>query len=357
MKKKILSFAVAMALTLTAAICLAACERKDTKYYYTISLPEHCEINFSGQGGDDQGFYVLDGESLEFYILVEEGYQSTDFKVTDGSAEIAPIKIDKYEGTDYIVQYTYYYTPKAVFEIKATGTFTKIVKEFTMSKTEEYIDDDENNTNRELFIRFKQNSYGLPTTETVYADFVNGYLNNFHKDLAFGDTIGFDVYYKGTEFMGNPNIEFSYICKRELYYEENEIGYHYTYTQRLEEVTLFFGNFIKSKDINIKTSEAHYLIGDIESDKLDITRQENGKEVTITLKNHTEIDKTILDNLKLVINGENQNIDFSDSSSNGVFTITLKNPWEYSSEYRDRTDYDFDLNFYEFDYFGGVINF
>lgn len=355
MKKKLFSSIIAFAFILTGAVCLTACGGGDAKYYYTQDVPEHCEIVFQGQAWDDAGYYVLDGEKLDFWVNVEEGYECTDFKLTIGSTELTPTATQNYGETDYVIQYTYSYTPTADFAIKVTGNFAKINKQLTMSKAEWYDETDANNS--QLFIRFKQNSFGLPTTETVYSTFVNTRLNNFTRTMAYGDSLSFDVYYKGTTFLGDPSVADgpSGSCDSTFYHENGEIGQHFTYTQGYENSTVTFSNYIKDRNLNVVANSAGHLYkGDISSDKLNITLPfPDSKTVTITLKNYSSIDAQILSGLTLKINGENQNVDFT-QLVDGVYTFELKNPWEYSESYSSLS-YEIDLNFYEFNYFDGIV--
>lgn len=355
MKKKFISLGLAFALSLTCAVCLTACGGGGTKHYYTQDLPEHCEIAFQGQTWDDKGFYVLDGENCDFWIDIEEGYECSDFKLTAGATELTPTETQKYAETDYVVQYKYSFTPTADFEIKATGNFTKIVKQITMSKTDWYDETDTNNN--ELFIRFKQNSFGLPTSETIYSTFVKTRLSvPFTRTMSFGDCLEFDVYYKGTTFFGDPSVADgpSISCNSIFYHDNGEIGYHFTYTQSYEDSNVTFGNYTAQRIMFIIISENSGMQNSLKSDKLDIIFPEaNSQTVTITLKDYENVSADVLSGLKLKINGENQNINFSDDSTNGVFTINLKDPWEYGETYS--TSYEINLNFYEFDYFNGVV--
>lgn len=355
MKKKFLSFVLTFAFILTGALFLTACGG-ETKHYYTTEDSEHCEIVFQGQTWDDAGFYVLDGEKIDFWVNIEEGYECADFKLTVGSTELTPTETHYYGDTNYVVQYTYSFTPNSDFAIKTTGNFTKISKQLTMSKDEWY--DETNTNNSQLFIRFKQNTFGLPTVETVYSNFVKNRLSvNFVRNIPYGEGFSFDIYYKDADFVGDPSVADGPAenCVSTFYNENGEIGYHFTYTQRYSNSNVTFGNYTASRNIYILTSELSGMQDSLESDKLDITLPEEGsKIVTITIKDYANIDSEILSGLKLNINGKNQNIDFSESSTNGVFEITLKNPWQYSDSWSNLS-YEINLNFYEFDYFNGIV--
>ena len=345
---------LAFALMLTGSICLAGC-KKDVKYYYTVELPEHCEIVFTGQAWDDDGYYVLKDESIEFHINVEEGYQASDFKLFIGSTEVTPtLSSSDYEGTTITHSYRYSFTPTADFKIKATGNFNKVVKSLTISKAEWYDETDANNS--QIFIRFKQNSFGLPTTETNYLTFVKSRLNeSIVKDLEYGDSLSFDVYYKGTDFIADPSVADgpSTSCNSKFYHESGEIGYHFTYTQWYEDSTITFSNYTAQRIMQITTSGNSATQDNISSDKLDITLPETGSQtITITLKDYANIPANVLNELKLKVNGENQNVDFTQLNG-GVYTFELKNPWEYGAMYK--ATYEINLNFYEFEYFNGVV--
>ncbi len=356
MKKKIFGFMFAFAFIMTGALCLTACGQ--TKHYYSIDLPEHCEFMDSGYAWDDNGTYVLGGETLEFHINIDEGYYSNDFKLLINSTEVAPTYVDQNTYDDLTIAYSYHYsiTPTADFTITASGTFTQVVKQVTLSKAEGHfteVNADENN----LFIRFKPNSYGFPVEETTYANFVKNNLNvNQTRNLPYGSGFSFDVYYKGTDFINAPFVIINSPanCTNEFYHENNEIGYHFVYTQGYQSSTLDFGSWTANRSFSIKTNDfgggAQYSII---HDKLEILLPEgDSKTLTITLKDYTNIAEDIKTGLRLVINGEDQNINFADSTT-GTFEITIKNPWEYSERYD--TWYEIDLNFYEFEYFDGVV--
>ena len=350
MKKKFFSLVFAFAFILTGTLCLTACN-DEVKYYYTVDMPEHCEIVFMGQKYNDKGTYVLEDESIEFHINVEDGYQSSNFKLYIDSSEVAPtLNSVDYDGTTITYSYIYSFTPTADFTIKATGNFTKVVKQLTMTKKEGF------NNDNNLFIRFEENNYGLPTEETAYSAFVNEHLNNFAENITFGEGFSFDIYYKGTEFVGDPCVADgpSTSCESTLYYENNEIGQHFTFVQWYESANITFGNYISGRHISLKTSEMGTSGDELISDKLDIKFLESdGKTVTITFK--TNIDEDVRAGLRLLINGQDQNIDFTDNSTSGVFTVNLKNPWESYGANNDDTNYYLDLNFYEFEYFDGVV--
>lgn len=355
MKKKLFGFILAFAFILTGAVCLTACSDRDVKYYYTQNVPEHCEIVFQGQAWDDKGYYVLDGEKCDFWVNIEEGYECTDFKLTVGTTELTPTETQSVSDTNYVIQYTYSYTPTADFTIKVTGNFAKISKQLTLSKTEWYDENDANNSL--LFIRFDQNAFGLPTNETVYSTFVNTRLNNFTRTMAYGDSLSFDVYYKGETFLGNPSVADGLYgnCTSTFYHENGEIGYHFTYTQGYKNSTVTFSNYTANSIFSVIVNSAgHQYQDDIESDKLNIIRSQADRQtVIITLKDHANIDAEILSGLRLKINGEDQNVNFA-QLTNGVYTFELKNPWEYSDSWSGLS-YEIDLNFYEFDYFDGVV--
>ena len=356
MKKKIFSLVLAFAFILTGSIYLAGCD-KDVKYYYTVELPEHCQIIFAGQTWDDKGFYVLKDESIEFHINVEDGYFSNDFKLFIDSTELTPTQItaNSYDDGFITHSYSYSFTPTAEFKIKATGNFARVIKQLTMSKAEYFDETDANNS--KLYIRFNQNSYGLPTVETGYADFVKTYLNNYHRNMVFGESFSFDVYYKATNFAGNPSVADgpSISCTSEFYHENGEIGYHFTYTQWYTNANVTFNNFTAQRIMQITTSGNSATQDNISSNKLDITLPEEGNQtLTITFEDHGSVPLETLERLTLKINGEIQDFDFTSPSTNGVFTLTLKNPWEYSQSWNS-TSYEIDLNFYDFDYFNGIV--
>ena len=359
MKKKIFSFVLAFAFILTGSIYLAGCG-KDTKYYYTVEMPKHCQIVFQGQTWDDNGYYVLKDESIEFHINVEEGYQATDFKLFIDSTEVTPTLSQQTYGDKTItLSYSYSFTPTADFKIKATGNLTKVETQFSMDKSEWY--EETNANNSKLFIRFNENSFGLPTEETSYADFVKNKLDTtFTQTMTYGDSLSFDVYYKGTTFSGNPAVADgpAVNCTSRFYHENGEIGYHFTYTQGYADSYVEFNNYSNSRVMYIiYDAENHGTQNELSSEKLDITLPGQGSQiVTITLKNYENLQTNMSDmlaQLKLKINGENQNVDFTDASTSGVFEITLKSPWEYPENHDNQ--YNIDLNFYEFAYFDGIV--
>ncbi len=368
MKKKLFSFIITFTFVLIGAMLLIACMSKK-KYYFTMQTePSHCSVQYSHNEDKNGNKYIVAEEEYNISIYPDEGYFSNDFKLFINSQEVELEKSTE-EAEDIVRYYSYRFIPTEEFNVTFSGTFERVKRFLTIKKedgnSENWWEEpfDKNRAeNKEVFIRFGENNIlGLPTTEMVYADFVT--FNTVKKLINYGDTLDFYVYTKG--FKGAPNILyltstdiFTHL-NEEFYHVGDKIGCHYTFTQKYFDSTLTFKNASFYINTSIQTGEnsgsGNIKIG---SNKLIIDLAEDFSTLTITINGYNNLSpdiKATFSNLKLKINNMLQNVDFT-QDDDGVFTISLKKPYEYYSNQEDYFyyfQYNVDLNFYTLEYFKG----
>lgn len=364
MKRKFLSFVLVLASVLTAAVCLTACENVKKCFYTVQAAPEHCNVNLRSVNTTKDGqYYAKAGEENGVSVYVDDGYYSDDFKIFFNSQEVTPTTDIRSE-SGKVYNYEYSFTPTEDFEITFSGSFKKIQRTFTLKKDTDSAFDETREPNGEIYIRFAESyGLGLPTEETAYKDFVSYVTYGRHKLLDYGDTVEFYVYSKGykgepytfvTQEEGGPVYLFS-----EVYHEENKFGIHYTYTQSYSTATLVFGNAQFLNSTSIMTAE-NSSFGNLKigSDKLIFEISEDLSTLTVTINDYNAIPqgtKATFAALKLKVNDELQDVDFT-ADDDGVFTVALKDPYEYYDSEEDVSRFYqliVDLNFYTLPYFEG----
>lgn len=352
--KKLLKSTLGVLMLLSLAPNLASCG--DNNYcYFTDDICDHCEIVYVSYGQDDKGKYTLENNTISFEIKIQEGYAANNFKLTINSQEITPSETvyatENEQTLQYVTSYSYSYEATADFTIKAEGTFTQITNSLTLKRDSFFDELVDTSAMKDLKIRFRENTYSLPTSAVSYLDFVKG-LNTGRelKGFKYGEKLEFDVFYQSDKFTGDPNINWSLYKMNEIFYHENgEIGYHYSATLFYLPVTVELCATDMTVSTNIKTGASEYVSSECSFEKIDIAVSEG--VLTITFKDFENMPEKVKTGLTLHINNEKQTLDLTSS----VLQINLKNPWEYKNIQMD-TYYEIDLNFYEFDYFTTTSN-
>lgn len=356
MKKRFFAILI-FTFVLATAVCLTACgDENERKFYYSADgVPAHCRVEPTPYGVENDGkMYVNEGETVTINVYVDEGYYSDDFKMLVNGSEVALTPTTG--GNGYIVTYSYSFKPKSDIKVSFAGEFKPIRAEISFATSDAY----DATAVSDVYIRFAQNSVGLPTASRTVPQF-EAATRNFKRELPYGEQLEFYAYTIGYDITRMPwvincegNELNSYFYRDEA---KNEYGVRYVYTQgyanRKFEISTTW-----SSGFSIRKTESDWIGNNITSDKLRIECRDNAALI-ITLKNYANIPDDVLTALKLKINERDQDIDFkTGANDNGVFTIELKDPYEYYSEENLEIsrayEYDFDLNFYTLDYFDGI---
>ena len=330
MKKKFFSFLLMICL-LPCAFLLNACGEKN--YYFTISTPEHCQIEIISYGTDKDGKnFINQGGEFEAHLYIEDGWTVEGqliIKLNNKEVEWTSI-----EGNTY----TLIFTPTEDFNIIVEGEIVEKVYKINFTKSEEVTYE----TLNSVYIRYGENS------EQKLINFLNN-SNSSTKFVKHGTQIDFWVYTKGYTF--EPFFD-TFGLTSTFYMDEvkNEYGFHYSGTITEDKEIKFIG--ATQLNAGFMISENSLYSGDINKDetdaKLKLYVEEDFSKFTIELK--SDIPDDVLNALKLTINGEVQDVVLN----KGITQIMLKKPYEYNIEMPYR--YEIDLNFYEIAYFDGVTD-
>lgn len=353
-KKPIISILV-FAFILATAVCLTACGEERKFYYNVEEAPAHCRVELSPYAVDADGkMYANEGDGANIYVYVDDGYYSDDFKMYVNGSEV---ELTTSLGTgDLITSYGYSFEPKSDINVTFGGEFKPVKAEITFGTADFY----DATLVSDVHIRFAQNTVGLPTSALTIPQFETA-TRNYKRELSYGDKLEFYVYTDGYVIDRMPMvISCDGIELQSYFYRDdakNEYGVHYVYTQGYENKKFEIGTtWSASFTISVKENEG--MGNNIDSDKLRIEYRDRSSLI-ITLKDYGNIPDDVLTALKLKINWQEQDINFkTGANDDGVFTVELKRPYEYFAEEQidvnNAYKYDFDLNFYELDYFDGI---
>lgn len=356
MKRKFLGGALALTLLFTGVITLSACGGEVRHYYTLAEEPEHCSVNVWIDYYDNDGrHYLLEEQEFKITVNVDYGYYSDNFKILIDGNEVETTPSYSSNG-DYISSYEYSFMPQSDFAVSYSGDFKIMTKTISFKAVDYFVPQDD------IFVRFEQNRFSLPTTNIKLSSFSSA-IQGWSRQLSYGEVLTFYAVTKGYDRRKMPSV---FACegteiKAEFYKDEsnNEFGLRYIYTQGLKDVNIEIGNGgTVSNTIVVNESDAYG--NNLTSSKIDLTLDEISEETfTITLKNCEQIPNEVLSALEFKINDVKQDVDFTSAiEKNGVFTFELKNPYEYASDLQSDAwlayKYVFDLNFYTLEYFDGL---
>ncbi len=173
-KSKIFYVFMIVALILTSAVVLSACNPKNVKCYYTIStnLPQNVEkvyVYSNTLSSDSKGNYIEKGSDLDIIVtMANEYYNANGIKVVVNGTSYDVSPYSRFDsGRDYAVSIK----AEADMNISATGTATE--------KTGDFIIDCP--TDEEMLLYYGNSEYLLNSNQKKFIQII---FNNYDDLVA-----------------------------------------------------------------------------------------------------------------------------------------------------------------------------